>query len=163
MATVYIPTLMRDITSQAEVQVAGSTVRQIIDNLEQAYPGLKDRLIENNRIRASISVVVDGEVTPIGLLEKVGEDSEVHFVPAIAGGNTLPLAVGPGSQRPAGDGQDRLPFFQVQDVDPALRPPVFTGQNTGKQQASGYPATIPGATVRTGRRRRTRSAGRMTG
>lgn len=87
MATVYIPSLMRDITSQAKVQVAGSTVRQIVDNLEQAYPGLKDRLIENNRLRESISVVVDGEVTPIGLLEKVGEDSEVHFVPAIAGGN----------------------------------------------------------------------------
>ena len=87
MATVYIPSLMRDITSQAKVQVAGSTVRQIVENLEKAYPGLKDRLIENNRLRESISVVVDGEVTPIGLLEKVGEDSEVHFVPAIAGGN----------------------------------------------------------------------------
>ena len=90
MATVYIPSLMRDITSQAKVQVAGSTVRQIIENLEQAYPGLKDRLIEDNRIRESISVVVDGEVTPIGLLEKVGEDSEVHFVPAIAGGGDPP-------------------------------------------------------------------------
>ena len=89
MATVYIPSLMRDITSQAKVQVAGSTVRQIVDNLEQAYPGLKDRLIEDNRLRESISVVVDGEVTPIGLLEKVGEDSEVHFVPAIAGGNIV--------------------------------------------------------------------------
>ena len=87
MATVYIPSLMRDITSQAKLQVAGSTVRQIIDNLEQAYPGIKDRLLENNRIRPSISVVVDGEVTPIGLLERVAEDSEVHFVPAIAGGN----------------------------------------------------------------------------
>ena len=91
MATVYIPSLMRDITSQAKVRVSGSTVRQIVDNLEKAYPGLKDRLIENNRIRSSISVVVDGEVTPIGLLEKVGEDSEVHFVPAIAGG-TLPAS-----------------------------------------------------------------------
>ena len=87
MATVYIPSLMRDITSQVKVQVPGATVRQIVDNLEQAYPGLKDRLMENNRIRPSISVVVDGEVTPIGLLEKVGEDSEVHFVPAIAGGS----------------------------------------------------------------------------
>ena len=87
MATVHIPTLMRDITSRAEVCVPGATVRQVIDNLEQAYPGLKDRLMEDNRIRASISVVVDGEVTPMGLLEKVGEDSEVHFVPAIAGGS----------------------------------------------------------------------------
>lgn len=87
MATVYIPTLMRDITSQAKVQVPGATVRQIVDNLEGAYPGIKERLLENNRLRASISVVVDGEVTPIGLLEKVAEDSEVHFVPAIVGGN----------------------------------------------------------------------------
>ena len=62
-------------------------MRQIIDNLEGAYPGIKDRLLENNRLRSSISVAVDGEVTPIGLLEKVAEDSEVHFVPAIAGGN----------------------------------------------------------------------------
>ncbi len=87
MATVYIPTLMRDITSQAKVQVPGATVRQIVDNLEGAYPGIKERLLENNRLRASISVVVDGEVTPIGLLEKVAEDSEVHFVPAIVGGS----------------------------------------------------------------------------
>ncbi len=87
MATVYIPSLMRDVTSgQVKVQVPGSTVLQIIENLEQAYPGIKERLVENNRIRSSISVAVDGEITPLGMLEKVGENSEVHFVPAIAGG-----------------------------------------------------------------------------
>ena len=32
------------------------------------------------------SVAVDGEVTPMGMLEKVGESSEVHFLPAIGGG-----------------------------------------------------------------------------
>ncbi|MEE8442801.1 MAG: MoaD/ThiS family protein [Dehalococcoidia bacterium] len=88
MATVYIPSLMRDVTSgQVKVQVPGLTVLQIIENLEQAYPGIKERLVENNRIRSSISVAVDGEITPLGMLEKVGENSEVQFVPAIAGGD----------------------------------------------------------------------------
>ena len=61
-------------------------MRQIVENLEKAYPGMKERLVESNRIKPNISVAVDGEVTPLGMLEKVGENSEVHFLPAIGGG-----------------------------------------------------------------------------
>ena len=87
MATVYVPSLMRGLArGQAEVKVQGSTVRQIIDNLEQVYPGMKLRLVEGNRIKPNLSVAVDGEVTPLGMLAKVGEQSEVHFLPAIGGG-----------------------------------------------------------------------------
>ena len=68
------------------VEVAGSTVRQVVDNLEAEYPGIKDRLVEDHRIKPNIAVAVDGEITPLGLLEKVGESSEVHFLPAIGGG-----------------------------------------------------------------------------
>ena len=69
------------------VEVEGSSVRQIINNLDVEYPGIKDRLMNKNRVKPNISVAVDGEVTPIGILEKVGEDSEVHFLPAIGGGS----------------------------------------------------------------------------
>ncbi len=87
MATVFIPSLMRNLTGGGEkVEVPGSTVRQIVDNLERAYPGVKDRLVENNRIRRGIAVSVDGVTSTMGLLEKVGEDSEVHFLAAISGG-----------------------------------------------------------------------------
>ena len=87
MATVFIPSLMRELAGgQDTVDIPGATVRQVIDNLEKAHPGIKDRLVENNRVKGSISVAVDGEVTPLGLLEKVGETSEVHFLPAIGGG-----------------------------------------------------------------------------
>ena len=68
------------------MEVEGSTVRQVVENLEKAYPGLKERLVDSNRIKPNISVAVDGEVTPLGMLEKVGENSEVHFLPAIGGG-----------------------------------------------------------------------------
>ena len=88
MATVYIPSLMQSLTNGRQtVVVAGSTVRQVVNNLEEEYPGIKERLVENFRIKPNISVAVDGEVTPIGILEKVGEDSEVHFLPAIGGGS----------------------------------------------------------------------------
>jgi molybdopterin synthase sulfur carrier subunit len=69
-----------------EVEVKAANVRQIIDRLEELYPGIKDRLVEGGRIRPNLSVAVDGEVARLGLLEKVGENSEVHFVPAIGGG-----------------------------------------------------------------------------
>lgn len=92
MATVFVPSLMQSLTDGArQVRVEGSTVRQIIDNMDSAYPGVKARLVEDNRVKPNISVAVDGEVTPLGMLEKVGEDSEVHFLPAIGGG--APAAV----------------------------------------------------------------------
>lgn len=87
MPTVFIPSLMRDLTNgQDRVVVSGSTVRQVIESLEESYPGLKDRLVEKNKIRGNISVAVDGEVTPLGMLEKVTDESEVYFLPAISGG-----------------------------------------------------------------------------
>ena len=87
MATVFIPSLMQNLTEgQHKVEVQGSTVRQIIESLESEYPGIKMRLVDNGRVKPNISVAVDGEVTPLGMLEKVGENSEVHFLPAIGGG-----------------------------------------------------------------------------
>ena len=71
------------------VTVAGSTVRQIVNNLEEEFPGIKERLVDGNRIKSNISVAVDGVVSPMGMLEEVQEDSEVHFLPAIAGGGFL--------------------------------------------------------------------------
>jgi len=87
VATVFVPSLMRKLTGgQETVDVEGSTVREIVNNLDGQYPGMKDRLMDKFRIKPNISIAVDGEVTPMGVLEKVGEDSEVHFLPAIGGG-----------------------------------------------------------------------------
>ena len=87
MATVFIPSLMQKLSDgNNRVQVEGATVRQIVNNLDEQYPGFKDRLVEDGRIKGNISVAIDGEITPLGMLEKVGESSEVHFLPAIGGG-----------------------------------------------------------------------------
>ena len=87
MATVYIPSLMQKLSDgKSKVEIHGASVRQIVNNLDDEYPGFKERLVEDGRIKGNISVAVDGEITPLGMLEKVGENSEVHFLPAIGGG-----------------------------------------------------------------------------
>ena len=78
---------MRKLTDGKEqVEVSGGTVRQVIASLDEQYPGFKDRLVEDGRVKKNISVAVDGQICRLGLLEKVGEDSEVHFIPAVGGG-----------------------------------------------------------------------------
>lgn len=87
MAVVWIPALLRDTTGgEAQVTVPGETVRQMIANLEQTYPGIEERLCEEGRLRPNIAVVVDGQVSRQRLRHKLTETSEVHFLPAISGG-----------------------------------------------------------------------------
>ena len=87
MATVFIPSLMQKLTDgKVNLEIPGATVRQIIENLESKHPGMKDRLVDGNQVKGNISVAVNGESTTLGMLQKVGEDSEVHFLAAVAGG-----------------------------------------------------------------------------
>ena len=87
MASVWIPSLMRDLTGGREqVSVPGATVGDIVDALERALPGIKDRLCNGDRLAPGLAVAVDGKVVRMGLIAPVDERSEVRFLPAIAGG-----------------------------------------------------------------------------
>lgn len=89
MATIFIPSLMRDLTGGREIiQVEGADMRQIIANMEAAYPGFRKRLMEEGtqRIKPNIAVMIDGRNARRILLDKVNEHSEIHFLPAISGG-----------------------------------------------------------------------------
>jgi len=84
---VFIPTLLRHLTDgQAELELEGSTVRQIIAGLEFQYPGFTERLIDNGRLRPNVAIAIDNEITPLGLMESVSPTSEIHFLTAIRGG-----------------------------------------------------------------------------
>ncbi len=87
MPTVSIPSLMQDLTHRTEkVRVEGTTVREIIENLETIYPGFKSRLYDGNRIRPNIAVYIDGVLSREGMRQPVSAETEVHFLPAISGG-----------------------------------------------------------------------------
>jgi molybdopterin synthase sulfur carrier subunit len=90
VAIVYIPASLAALAGgRSSLEVEGSTVREVIDHLEQTCPGIRERLLDNGRLRTNISVAVDGEVSPLGSLERVSPKSEVHFVAAISGGKIL--------------------------------------------------------------------------
>src|SRR4051812_28099267 len=95
MATVFIPALMRDLTGgQDTVVVTGATVRELVRNLEARFPGAARRLCAGDLLRPGMAVAVDGQLATLGLSQPVGGTSEVHFLPAIAGGaeTTIPCS-----------------------------------------------------------------------
>lgn len=87
MATVYIPPLMRDLTGgQDKVSVPGKTVAQVIEALDEIYPGVKTRVADGDRLAAGVAVSVDGAIARLGLRAPVKADSVLRFVPVIEGG-----------------------------------------------------------------------------
>jgi len=84
---VFIPTLLKHLTDgRADLEVEGATIRQLIANIDAQYPGFAARLLDQDRLRLNVSVAIDGEISPLGLLETVTPSSEVHFIAAIRGG-----------------------------------------------------------------------------
>lgn len=90
MPSVLIPTPLRKLTAELEtVSAAGATIGELIDNLDKAYPGLKERLCdEAGNVRRFVNIYVNGE--DIRFLEEkataVKDNDEISIVPAIAGG-----------------------------------------------------------------------------
>lgn len=87
---VRIPTPLRRVTNGAgEVHAKGKDVAELIDDLEQQFPGLRERLVEESGdLRRFINIYVNEE--DIRFLAGKGtglkDGDEVSIVPAIAGG-----------------------------------------------------------------------------
>ena len=90
MASVRIPTPLRKLTNDLElVSAAGANVGELLDNLDQAFPGLRERICdEEGNVRRFVNIFVNDE--DIRFLEDratpVKDTDEVSIVPAIAGG-----------------------------------------------------------------------------
>ena len=88
--TVRVPTTLRTLTAGAsEVSVDGDTVGDVLDRLEDAHPGFKSRLLDDDgNLRRFVNVfVADDDVRFLdGLGTKVAEGDTVAIIPAVAGG-----------------------------------------------------------------------------
>ena len=87
MSRVFIPPAFRSLTGgSSDLDVAGATVRQLIEELDARFPGLRRRLCDGDDLKPGLTVVIDGHVSSLGALARVQPESEVHFLPAIGGG-----------------------------------------------------------------------------
>jgi len=90
-AMVRIPNPLRKLTNEEDkVSLEGGTLQQIIDALEAKYPGIKERLCEENgELRNFVNVYINGEDSRFldGLSSSINEGDEISIVPAVAGGS----------------------------------------------------------------------------
>lgn len=87
---VSIPTQLRALThDNSEVAVSGSTVAEVLDDLDASYPGIAQRLLdENGRLRRFVNLYLDEEDVRFldGLSTPVTDSSRLSIIPAVAGG-----------------------------------------------------------------------------
>ena len=87
---VRIPTPLQKLTqNKSEVAAEGSSIREVFHNLEKDYPGIQERLCdENGTLRRFINVYLNEEDIRFlnGEDTKVKDGDEISIIPAIAGG-----------------------------------------------------------------------------
>ncbi|MEX2671164.1 MAG: ubiquitin-like small modifier protein 1 [Phycisphaeraceae bacterium] len=88
--TVRIPTPLRNLTNEQEtVDANGETVGAVIEDIQGQFPGLKERLCdENGSLRRFVNVFLNDEDIRFqdGPNTTVKDGDEVSIIPAIAGG-----------------------------------------------------------------------------
>jgi len=87
---VRIPTPLQSLTgNNSQVEAQGSTVQEVLADLDKQYPGIRARLCDaTGKLRPFVNIYVNqedvrflkGEETPLS------HQDEVSIVPAIAGG-----------------------------------------------------------------------------
>jgi len=89
MPTVRIPPILRpEAGNNRQLEVPGSTTREVLETLAGTYPGLRDRLFDGDELPQFLNVFVDGSDVRLlgGLDSAVAEGATLILLPAVAGG-----------------------------------------------------------------------------
>lgn len=84
---VIVPSPLRSYTAgRSQVEGAGTTLAELLDDLEARFPGIRFRIVdEQDRIREHIRFFVDGELAR-DLRHPLGAHQEVFIACALSGG-----------------------------------------------------------------------------
>jgi molybdopterin converting factor small subunit len=88
--SVRIPTILRTYTGgESEVSAEGSTLAEVLDDLDGSYPGIRARVLDDQgAIRRFVNVYVgNDDVRFLEALEtKTPDGVQISVIPAVAGG-----------------------------------------------------------------------------
>lgn len=88
--SVRVPTILRTYTKgESEVTADGSTLSEVLDSLDAAYPGIRGRVVdEQGKLRRFVNVYVGNEDVRFaeGLDTETPAGTQVSVIPAVAGG-----------------------------------------------------------------------------
>jgi sulfur-carrier protein len=86
---VRIPTILRTYTDGAkQVEGTGSTLSEVLADLDSKHTGLRDRLVDDKGLRRFVNVYLNDEDVRFlsGLETPVKDGDTVTVLPAVAGG-----------------------------------------------------------------------------
>jgi molybdopterin converting factor small subunit len=87
--TVHIPTILRPLTdNQKRLTIAGFSVLEVIEHMEQRYPGVKEKLIAGGKAHRFINIYVNDDDIRFtnGLSTSLSDGDSLTILPAVAGG-----------------------------------------------------------------------------
>ncbi len=88
--TVHIPPSLRTFTDgQDEVLLEGADLDALVRQLDQAFPGIRDRIVdETGRPRPYVNVFLNEELVRQPLPEvRLSAGDVIHILPSVAGGS----------------------------------------------------------------------------
>ena len=81
MARVILTGSLRSLAGdESEIEIDAASVRELLRALEPRLPGI------GKQVEDGLSIAIDGEIIQDPLLESIGPDSEIHFLPPVSGG-----------------------------------------------------------------------------
>ncbi|MFG1805897.1 MoaD/ThiS family protein [Streptomyces sp. NPDC049040] len=86
---VRIPTILRTYTDgEKSVEGAGSTLDELLADLDTRHTGLRDRVVDGGQLRRFVNVYLNDEDVRFldGISTKVTDGDSVTILPAVAGG-----------------------------------------------------------------------------
>src|SRR5258708_38656677 len=87
MATLLIPQPLRSLVGGAErLEAPGGTLAELFRNLDQYWPGFRDRILDGDHLQPGIALAVNGEGDSHPIYEPIPANAEVAIIPPIGGG-----------------------------------------------------------------------------
>ena len=88
--SVRVPTILRTYTSgESEVSAAGTTLAEVLDDLDTNYSGIKGRILDDNgELRRFVNVYVGNDDVRFldNLQTPTPDGTQISVIPAVAGG-----------------------------------------------------------------------------
>lgn len=86
---VRVPTILRSFTAgEKSVAASGDSLQAVIADLDQSYPGIAERLVDESGLRRFVNVYLNDEDVRFleGLRTPIVDNDAITILPAVAGG-----------------------------------------------------------------------------
>ncbi|HZV99460.1 MAG TPA: MoaD/ThiS family protein [Methylophilaceae bacterium] len=83
---VWIPSALQSYTQSSRVEATGSTLDEVLHDLDRQYPGIRFRIIdEQQQVRRHMRIYISG-LSANNISQEVRTDEEVVIIQALSGG-----------------------------------------------------------------------------